>query len=52
MAEIIVKTGLLVSPDEEDTDTLASAIKTLLANPSLRQEWGHAARQRVEERLT
>lgn len=54
MAEIIVngKTGLLVPPDEDDTDTLASAMKILLANPSLRQDWGHAARQRVEERFT
>lgn len=39
-------TGLLVPPRQ--SSALADAIHYALSNPSLRQQWGYAARQRVE----
>ncbi|PSP82336.1 mannosyltransferase [Halobacteriales archaeon QS_1_68_17] len=44
------ETGLTVPP--EDPDSLAAAIETLLADQSLRREYGENARQRVEERFS
>jgi glycosyltransferase involved in cell wall biosynthesis len=40
------KTGLIVPP--KDSDRLAEALQTLLAEPALRRAYGQASRQRVE----
>ena len=52
MAEIIdhEQTGLLV--ESENVDELASAMKHLLSNPMMRDQYGRAARQRVEKAFT
>ncbi|MGB0388209.1 MAG: glycosyltransferase family 4 protein [Ardenticatenaceae bacterium] len=54
MAEIIEhgKTGLLVSPTTHDVSDLTAALTQLLSNQALCQQWGHAARQRIEEHFT
>lgn len=52
MAEIIQdgKTGQLVMPD--DVESLAAALTKLLGNQALREQWGIAARQKIENELT
>ena len=54
MAEIVTdgKTGSLVTLSERDISQLTTALTQLLGNHTLRQQWGHAARQRVEEHFT
>jgi len=42
--------GVLVAP--EDTDALVAAIRRLLTDPSLRREWGQAARAWVEQEFS
>ncbi|MBW7882232.1 MAG: glycosyltransferase [Caldilineaceae bacterium] len=44
------KTGLVVAPN--DATTLAAALRTLLADKSLRRTMGEAGRRRVEEHFT
>jgi len=44
------ETGILVEP--RDPDGLANAICTLLADPELRQQMGHAGRRRVQAMFT
>lgn len=40
------KTGVIIPP--KNSEKLASALRTLLVNPALRQSYGEAGRQRVE----
>lgn len=44
------KTGLTVNPG--DVDALADAMKKLAADPALREQYGKAARERVQKNFT